>query len=121
MNKELETLRKEYEGAPDSFIFRLRGEFVWDGELFSELIRAMKMVCQETESRQSIEKWIASVYWHMASFVEGHTTHPEFPRPYSPAYYRKAFTLIEELCSWLFNGYCPVPDPEKHFVIEKIE
>lgn len=115
---QYEILRKEFEGTDDSFIFQLRGDFVWDRDAFSRLIEAMKKVCEEHESVTSIEKWIASVYWRMAMFVKDHTLHPEFPRPYSSEYYEKAFLLIEELSTWLFVGDCPViRNKETHFTI----
>ena len=82
MPQPYEILRKEFEGSNDSFIFQLRGDFVWDRESFSRLISAMRTVCEEHEHAVSIEKWIASVFWHMAVFVKDHTLHPDFTKPY---------------------------------------
>jgi hypothetical protein len=118
MNNEYITLRNEFEGTNNSFIFKLRGEFIWDKELFSRLIEVMKLVCKENENSESIEKWVASVFWYMSSFVKEHTLHPEFPRPYDPDYYRRAFLLIGELGTWLFTGNCPVINSDEHFNIQ---
>ena|SRR5215204_1873698 len=112
-----EALRKEFEGTHDSFIFQLRGDFVWDPESFSRVIAAMKTVCEDYERAVSIEKWVAGVFWYMAIFVKGHTLHPEFPKPYDREYYEKAFVLIEELGGWLFVGSCPVLNKDTHFRI----
>ena len=111
-----EILRKEYHGTEDSFTFRLRGDFVWDEKAFSRAIAAMKRVCEDHEGGRSIEKWITSVFWHMEILKEI-TLHPEFPKPNSDDYYQRAFTLIEELCGWLFVGTCPVLDKDRHFTI----
>jgi hypothetical protein len=117
IRQELTLLRKEYEGTSDSFIFKLRGEFIWDREIFSKLIRAMRIDCEEMIFQDSIEKWMANVYWQMHVFVKNQTMQPEFPKPYPEDYYQKAFTLIDELSTWLFTGYSFVSDTEEHFMI----
>lgn len=66
---------------------------------------------------QYLPRWLAEGFWYVATFVEGHTSHPAWKKTIAvdQSYYDKAYERLRDLADWFFTGHCGYLDPEKHF------
>jgi hypothetical protein len=104
-----EILKREFSAEERSFLLQARSRYMWDWEAFRRLTSAMYDVAEEVKGRPSIETWIAEGFWYCDTFIRGHTSHPNFPRPPEKAY-RDALALLDDLASFLFTGQSPYKD-----------
>ena len=102
-----EVLRREFAGEEGSFLFTLRMEFMWDRDAFSLLTEAMRLSCELHGDIPVLERWLAEGFWFLATFVQGHSQHPDFRLVYEPAYYAQAYERLWALADWFFRGYSP--------------
>ena len=86
----LDVLRHELEARDGSFLIQMRVHLEWDREAFSRLIEAMRLYCEAHVGDEVIERWVASGFYYFSHAVRDWTTHPNFPRPYTPEYYEEA-------------------------------
>jgi hypothetical protein len=114
----LQILKHEFDAEEDSFLTQLRCNFYWDKNAFGRLTNAMKICCENYDKKELLERWMAEGFWFVQYFVKSHTSHPDFPKPYAPVYYEKAYERLDDLAYWFFLGQSPYLD-EKGF--EKIE
>jgi hypothetical protein len=61
-----DVLRKEHEAAPDSFVMQVRGAGRWDRPTYERLFQAMLACCKAHADHESVERWIAEVFWYMS-------------------------------------------------------
>ena len=102
-------LKREFEAEKGSFILQARSRYEWDWDAFRTLTSAMYDVADEVKGQPSIETWIAEGFWFCDTWIRGHTSHPDFPRPPEEAY-RDALSLLNHLASFLFTGHSPFKD-----------
>jgi hypothetical protein len=89
------------EGA---FALKLRTELVWDKVAFLELITAMQNYLESARDTETLDRWIAEGFWYLNEFIKDWSTHPNFPRMFSDAYYNAAYERLHALAYWLFVG-----------------
>jgi len=102
-------LRREFNAEKGSFLLQARCRLEWDWDAFRRLTSAMYDVAEEVKGQRSIETWIAEGFWFCDTWIRGHTSHPNFPRPPEDAY-RDALELLSQLASFLFTGLNPYND-----------
>jgi hypothetical protein len=107
MDDYLLVLRNEFEAGEGSFLIRIRCHLDWDKSSFTRLITAMRRCCEEFSTSDTLERWMASGFWDVPSFVRNWTTHPSFPRVHEPEYYQKAYQRLDDLAHWFFTGESP--------------
>lgn len=100
-------LKHEFDAEDGSFLIQLRCSFYWDKTAFERLVAAMKNCCENNQENQLLERWLAEGFWFVQDFVEAHTSHPNFSKPYSPLYYEKAYERLKDLAYWFFTGESP--------------
>ena len=110
MTNYLEILRNEFEAGEGSFLIQIRPDLTWNKSSFSRLVLAMKHCCEEHSTQDKVDRWMASGFYELSIFVREWTTHPNFPRPYSPVYYEKAYQRLDDLAHWFFHGESPFLD-----------
>src|SRR5689334_4982493 len=101
-------LKSEFEAEKGSFILQAR-RYEWDWDAFRRLTSAMYDVAEEVKGQPTIETWIAEGFWFCDTWIRGHTSHSNFPRPPEDAY-REALALLNHLASFLFTGQSPFKD-----------
>jgi hypothetical protein len=111
----LEVLRKqfmecEFEECEDAFLSKLRPNMNWDKDSFLELVTAMNVCCENYQSKDMVEKWVANGFWYIPQFIHDWTTHPNFPKSHSSEYYEKAYSLLNDLAFYFFIGAHPRAD-----------
>lgn len=93
-----EILRKEHEGADGSFVMQLHGEARWDEPAHTRLFAAMRECCKAHEGQDTVERWIAEVFWYLSWWprllVERHWPGSE--------YHQDAVINFDHLAWWLF-------------------
>ncbi|MFC9613025.1 hypothetical protein [Streptomyces sp. NPDC056938] len=102
-------LRREFGAAEGSFLLRLRGELEWDRAAFTCLERAMRAVCERSQSDEKLDRWVAEGFYEVATWVPLWTSRPNFPRPTPDAYFEDCIERIGDLANWFFRGrhdYC---------------
>ena len=104
-----EILRREFDAEKGSFLIQARCQLEWDWDAFRRLTSAMYDVADEVKGQPSIEAWITRGFWFCDTWIPGHTSHPNFPRPPQDAY-RDALKLLDDLASFLFFGESPYKD-----------
>ncbi|MBC7797837.1 MAG: hypothetical protein H7Z37_13270 [Pyrinomonadaceae bacterium] len=107
MRNLLETLKREFDAEDDSFLIKLRCDFYWDKNAFERLTNAMKGYCEKNQENKLLERWIAEGFWFISHFVKDYSSHPHFPKPYTPEYYEKAYERLDDLAYWFFFGQSP--------------
>src|SRR6266481_7315244 len=98
-----EILRREFYAGEGSFLIQARVRLEWDWVAFRRLTSAMYDVADEVKGQPSIETLIAEGFWFCDTWIRGHTSHPNFPRPPEKTY-RDALELLANLASFLFTG-----------------
>jgi hypothetical protein len=95
-------LKAEYEGAENSFIFRLRCGPGWDKNAYLHPFDAMLECCKARDGQAQIERWIAFLFWRLDNYsrseLEGKSD------IYKSDYYENAVTNLNHLAWWLFAG-----------------
>ncbi|MDX6742924.1 hypothetical protein [Actinocorallia sp. A-T 12471] len=104
---DLMFLRGEFAAGEETFLGRLRPDFVWDKPAFSRLEQAMRRVCAEFECREELPRWLVDGFWCCAAWVKDWTGHPDFPRPEPVEYYEKAMERFQDLQYWFVMGESP--------------
>ena len=123
-------LAHEFSGEEGSFLLQLRVEMAWDNSAFSRLTEAMLACCRAydegnpqptlfgpTYDTARLPRWLAGGFWHVCTFVEGHTSHPAWSarKAREQAYYDAAYQRLFMLGEWFFTGKCPYKDPDRGF------
>lgn len=98
-----EILRFEFDGEPQSFLFQLRVNMVWDKVAFYRLTQAMYQVAEDFETSDNLPKWIAQGFWYVEDFTKTWTTHENFPAP-EEEYHTNALETLNNLSYYLFIG-----------------
>lgn len=98
-----EILRYEFDGEPQSFLFQLRVNMVWDKVAFYRLTQAMYQVAEDFETSDNLPKWIAQCFWYVEDFTKTWTTHENFPAP-EEDYHTYALETLNTLSYYLFVG-----------------
>ena len=111
--KYIEDLRREFEAGDNSFLIKLRLELTWDKVSFANLVSLMQTCCENYESEQKFERWIAEGFWYIPQFIIDWTTHPRFLKKYSKDYYEKAYECLKDLAFYFFIGQHPRIDKQR--------
>jgi len=93
-----EVLCKEHEAADDSFVMQLRGESRWDDAAHTRLFAAMLECCKAHEGQDTVERWIAEVFWYLSWWPRQQV---ERCRPGSDDH-ENALANFDHLAWWLF-------------------
>lgn len=80
MEDYLAVLRNEFEAGDDSFLIQIRIDLVWKKDTFTRLVMAMHRCCEEHANSDVLERWMASGFYYLSTFVRDWTTHPSFPQ-----------------------------------------
>ena len=104
MDDVLTALRAEFEADEGSFLLLIRIELDWDRAAFTRLERAMRAVCETSQQRDELPRWLAEGYYYMSHFVAEWTSHPHFPRPEPADYYNDCLERLRDLSDWFFRG-----------------
>jgi hypothetical protein len=93
-----EVLRKEHDGAADSFVAQLRLEGRWDKATYRRLFDAMLACCKAHDQQEVVERWIAEVFWYLSwwprlQLLSGCAV---------SGYHDNALTNFDHLAWWLF-------------------
>lgn len=107
MKNENEFIINEFRAEDDSFLIKLRIEFLWDHKRFVKILKAMKNICISCKSNDSLERQIAEGFWYFSNFVKSWSSHENFPRQYRIEYYELAYELIFSFSDWYFTGNSP--------------
>ena len=105
MDEAIKTLSREFAAEEGSFLLRLRGDLAWDRAAFTRLERAMRATCEQCRSRDTLDRWTAEGFHHLATWVPTWTAHPNFPRPGPDTYYQDCLTRLADLADWYFRGW----------------
>lgn len=100
-------LQYEFDAEEGSFLLQLRIDFFWDHSKLIRVLRLMGDCCKHIENASSISRYWADGFWHFSKFVESWSSHPNFPKIYSQAYYDKTYEIIYVVCGWFFSGRYP--------------
>jgi len=103
----LDVLRNDLEAGDGSFLIQTRVHLEWDREAFSRLTEAMLVYCEAHTGDETLERWVASGFYYLSFAVKDWTTHPNFPRPYPPEYYEKAYERLSDLGYYCLFGDSP--------------
>jgi hypothetical protein len=114
MDKIYKFVEKEFNGEDDSFLIKLRIALFWDKKKFFILLTAMKVICEDQEKNDKLNRKLAEGFWYLSNFIESWTSHKNFPKNYPSKYYELAYELIFLLSDWFFTGKSPFLD-EKSF------
>lgn len=106
------TLRRELDGAPGSFLLKLRRDREWDKAAFDRLTAVMLAHVEARDPDEPIERWIAEGFWYLDWFVRDWSRHQDFPRRHAEAYYARACGRLHDLAYWLFLGESPYQEGE---------
>lgn len=86
------------------FVMRLRSELQWDDEAFERLVGAMRRYLAARGDGEWLDREASEVFWYLEWFVTDWLSHPNFPRPHPPEYYRRAMERLGDLAIVLFVG-----------------
>ncbi|MBB2948976.1 hypothetical protein FB565_008762 [Actinoplanes lutulentus] len=111
MDDALTVLRQEFDATEGSFLLRVRCDLVWDRAAFSRLERAMRVSCEQYESRDDLPRWLVEGFWDVSQSVADWTAHPNFPRPHPAQYYEDCLARLQDLADWFFRGWHPYQQP----------
>ncbi|MFF7638631.1 hypothetical protein ACFZB9_36600 [Kitasatospora sp. NPDC008050] len=111
MDDAMSTLRHEFDAEEGSFLLRLRCDLHWDRGAFSQLEQAMRVVCEQTQSADRLDRWMAEGFYSVSSWVADWTAHPNFPRPEPTAYHQACLERLGDLANWFFQGYHDYLEP----------
>ena len=106
-DETLGVLRNELEAGDGSFLIQMRVHLEWDREAFTRLTEAMRAYCEAHTGDKVIERWVAASFHYLSHAVRDWTTHPNFPRPYAPEYYEKAYERLSDLAYYCLEGESP--------------
>jgi len=110
MDEAMKTLAREFAAEEGSFLLRLRCDLAWDRAAFTRLERAMRAACEQCRSRDTLDRWAAEGFHHVATWIPTWTAHPNFPRPTPDSYYQDCLTRLEDLADWYFRGWSAYPE-----------
>ncbi|WNJ17151.1 hypothetical protein [Pontibacter sp. G13] len=102
-----EELQHEFHAEKGSFLLQLRIDLFWDHKQLIKILRLMEKCCLDMQENSSLPRNWTDGFWYFSTFVEGWSTHPNFPKTYSKKYYEKAYELIFSMSSWFFTGRYP--------------
>jgi hypothetical protein len=102
-----ESLRRNFDGDPGSFLLRARCDLTWDRDAFHELTRSMFAIASETRESGTLERWVAEGFWFCDTWIASWTSHPSFTRP---PQHEEALELIHDLAYYYFVGESPYED-----------
>lgn len=105
-DRQLRELRDELEAAKGSF---LEGFFTgtWSADRFERLLTLMEQACEDHEGAERVERWIASGFWFVESWVRTVALRPQFTQQRSRALLEADCERIVQLTSWFFDGERP--------------
>lgn len=99
----IQILKYEFDGEPNSFLFQLRANLVWDNAAFFRLITAMYKVADEFQDSGNLPKWLAQGFWYVEWFTKSWITHDNFPA-LNEEYHTEAIETLGNLSHFLFVG-----------------
>jgi hypothetical protein len=93
-----DTLLKEHLAAEDSFMWQVRCEGRWDKAAYRRLFAAMLECCKWHDDKESIERWVAEIFWHLSWWVkqQADVTWP------NSTYHQNAAINFDHFAFWLF-------------------
>lgn len=100
-------LEEEFGLNEESFLAKLRLQFIWDKEAFFRLTEAMKVCCIEMGKEETLPRWICIGFFYLSHVVRDIVETGHYRRKYSKKYYQKAFRRLEDLANWFFHGRSP--------------
>lgn len=74
-------LQNEFAANSHGFLATLKQDQRWDRGAFEDLYAAMQQACQECGQEDQVERWLASVFFHVPTFVRAWTQQGQFQRP----------------------------------------
>jgi hypothetical protein len=107
MDEALSTLKDEFDACDGSFLSLLRIDLVWSEAAFTRLTNAMQSYLVSDREEDCLERWVAEGFWYLSHFVRDWTSHDNFPKEFSAAYYESAYERLYEFSYWLFVGESP--------------
>ena len=100
-------LQQEFHAEEGSFLLQLRIDLVWDHPRLIEVLKLMETCCVDMQQNSSLPRNLADGFWYFSTFVESWSSHSNFPKTFSEAYYEKAYGFLFKMADWFFCGSFP--------------
>lgn len=96
-------LQHEFSNNSHGFLATMKQDQRWDRGAFEDLYTAMQQACQECAHEDQVERWLASVFFHVPTCVRAWTQQGRFQRP-ELAYWQQAVEALDRLSCMFFRG-----------------